>query len=102
MKSALELAMEKAAEAVGDDYIKLSPEQIEAVDKVKKEYEAKWAERDLVFQADLAKLNAQAAQADPQALAEHRHKLQENRNQMREQIYAERDQKVDAIRRPKS
>ena len=99
MKSALELAMEKAAEVVGDDYVKLSPEQVQAVDQIKKEYEAKWAERDLVFQADLAKLDAQAGQADPQALAEHRNKLLENRTQMREQIYAERDEKIEAIRR---
>ena len=41
MKSAIELAMEKADGAVdGDDYVKLTPEQVQAVDQVTKEYEA--------------------------------------------------------------
>ena len=51
MKSALELAMEKADNVVdgSEDYVKLSPEQIKAIDRVKAEYEAKWAEQEIVL-----------------------------------------------------
>ena len=57
MKSALELAMEKANEAVGgEDNIKLSDEQKAAIDQIRKLYEAKWAEKELQINERTAQL----------------------------------------------
>ena len=58
MKSALELAMEKANEVVGTDeeYVKLSPEQVKAIDEVKRQYEAKWAEQEIVLKGKIQQL----------------------------------------------
>ena len=48
MKSALELALERANETVGgEENIKLSNEQKVAIDQIRKLYEAKWAEKEL-------------------------------------------------------
>ena len=95
MKSALELAMEKANEAVGDVAgIKLTDEQKEAIDQVRKEYEAKWAEQEIAFTGQLA----QATAEDPQALAEARRQVQEQMSKVRNELFAERDDKIEAIR----
>ena len=97
MKSALELAMEKADDAVGgdDSYVKLSPEQIAAVDQIKKEYEAKWAEQEIMIKGKLEKMEREV---DPQTMAEHQRQFQNEINQLREQIFAERDSKIEKIR----
>ena len=95
MKSALELAMEKANEAVGDvEGIKLTDEQKEAIDQVRKQYEAKWAEQEIAFTGQLE----QATGADPQALVEARRQVQEQMNKVRNELFAERDAKIEAIR----
>ena len=101
MKSALELALEKADGMLGDekDDIKLKPEQIQAIDDIKKQYEAKWAEQEIVLKGRLQQL---ATQVEPQVLAENQGKLQEEMNRVREQIFAERDAKVEAIRQGQS
>lgn len=95
MKSALELAMEKANEAVGDvEGIKLTDEQKEAIDQVRKEYEAKWAEQEISFKGQLE----QASGADPQALVEVRRQVQDQMSKVRNELFAERDAKIEAIR----
>jgi hypothetical protein len=95
MKSALELAMEKANEVVGGEAgIKLSDEQKAAIDEVRKTYEAKWAEQEIALKAELEK----AAGADPQALAEAQAQVQAQMNKVRDQLFAERDTKLEAIR----
>ena len=95
MKSALELAMEKADEAVGGaEGIKLSDEQKAAIDEVRKTYEAKWAEQEISLKGELEK----AAGADPQALAEAQGQVQREMNKVRDQLFAERDAKIEAIR----
>jgi len=99
MKSALELAMERADAELGDDYTRLTPEQIEAIDEIKKQYEAKWAEQEIVLKERMEKL---AREADPQAFAESQRQLQEEISRVREQIFAERDEKIEAIRKEKS
>ena len=98
MKSALELAMEKADDMVSEDkdYVKLTPEQIQAIDEIKKQYEAKWAEQEIEVKGKLAKM---ARAADPQTLAERQSQVQGEIRLMREQIFAERDQKIEAVRR---
>lgn len=97
MKSALELAMEKADEAVGGAAgIKLTDEQKEAIDQVRKQYEAKWAEQEIALKGQLER----APDADPQALVEVRRQVQEQMSKVRNQLFAERDAKIEAIRNP--
>lgn len=98
MKSALELAMAKADDALGQDkeYVKLGPEQIAAIDQIKKQYEAKWAEQEIALKGRLQKL---ASEVDPATLQEHYQQLQGEIARVRERIYAERDEKIEAIRR---
>lgn len=94
MKSALELAMEKTDDLV-EDKSKLTADQIGAIDEVKREYEAKWAEREIVLKERIAKVQAES---DPQTFAEHQRQFASEMNSVREQIYAERDEKIAAIR----
>ena len=95
MKSALELAMEKANEAVGgEDNIKLSDEQKAAIDQIRKLYEAKWAEKELQINERMAQLQKE----NPEGLAEARAELQRETNALRDQIFAERDAKIEDIR----
>lgn len=94
MKSALELALEKTESLVDKDAAKLTPEQLEAIDETKKEFEAKWAEQEIVIKGRMEKI----AQEDPQAFAEHRGQFQTEMNQVREKIFAERDEKIAGIR----
>ena len=94
MKSALELAMEKT-ESLVDDEAKLRPEQLEAIDQVNKEYEAKWAEQEIVLKGRIQKVQSEA---DPQTFAEHARQFQDEMNSVRERIFAERDEKIEAVR----
>ena len=95
MKSALELAMEKANAAVGgEDNIKLNDEQKAAIDQVRKLYEAKWAEKELQINERMAALGRE----NPEGLAEARGQLQRETNALRDQIFAERDAKIEEIR----
>ena len=94
MKSALELALEKTDDLV-DKNTKLSPEQVEAIDETRKEYEAKWAEQEIVLNGRIAKLQVEA---DPETFAEHSRQFQDEMNHVRDKIYAERDEKLEKIR----
>ena len=94
MKSALELAMEKTASMV-DDKAKLTPEQLEAIDQTKKEYEAKWAEQEIVLNERIKEISMQE---DPQTFAEHERQFREEKRRVRDQIFEERDQKIAQIR----
>ena len=94
MKSALELALEKTDDLV-DKNTKLSPEQIEAIDQVRKEYEAKWAEQEIVLKGRIAKLQSET---DAETFAEHSRQFQDEMKQVRDKIYTERDEKIEKIR----
>ena len=94
MKSALELALEKTDELV-EKQGKLTAEQISAIDEVKRSYEAKWAEQEIVLQQRIAKVQAES---DPATFAEHQRQFQSEMNSVRDTIYAERDEKIAAIR----
>ena len=77
MKSALELALERANETVGgEENIKLSNEQKVAIDQIRKLYEAKWAEKELEINAQITKLENE----NPEGLAEARAELQRHNN----------------------
>ena len=95
MKSALELAMEKADSMVDKDQVKLTPDQIAAIDEVKNEYEAKWAEQEIVLKERIKKV---AEDTDPQTFAEHQRQFRDEMNHVREKIYGERDEKIAQIR----
>ena len=95
MKSALELAMEKADGLLDKDYVKLNPEQIKAIDEIKKQYEAKWAEKEIEIKG---RLERAAKEMDPQAFAESSRLVHEETQRLREQLFAERDSKIEAIR----
>ena len=96
MKSALELAMERANATLGDDYVELSDEQKAAIEEVKKQYEAKWAEQEIALKGKIEKL---AQEVEPQTLAEHQSQFQAEMNRVRELIFAERDAKIEEIRK---
>lgn len=95
MKSALELAMEKANQAVGgEEKVKLTDEQKAAIDEVRKQYEAKWAEQEIALKGQLGKVSTE----DPQTLAEAQTQVQAEMNKVRERLFAERDTKIEEIR----
>ncbi len=95
MKSALELAMEKANEAVGgEEGIKLTDDQKVAIDQLRKQYEAKWAEQEISLKGELEKV----ADAEPETQAEALRQVQTEMNKVRDRLFAERDAKIEAIR----
>ena len=94
MKSAIELAMAKTEELV-DNREKLSEEQLAAISDIRNEFEAKWAEQEIVLKQRVAKL---AQESDPQAFAENQRQLQEEMNAVRDRIFSERDEKIAGIR----
>ena len=96
MKSALELAMEKADDMADDTArVKLTKDQIGAIDEIKKQYKAKWAEQEIVLKGRIQKVQSEA---DPQTFAEHARQFQDEMNSVRERIFAERDEKIEAVR----
>jgi len=95
MKSALELALERANETVGgEENIKLNDEQKVAIDQIRKLYEAKWAEKELQINARTAQLEHE----NPEGMAEARSEFQREINAQREEIFAERDAKLEEVR----
>lgn len=98
MKSALELALEKTDDLVDDD-AKLTPDQVGEIDQVRKQYEAKWAEQEIVLKGRIQKMQAET---DPQTFAEHSRQFRDEMNHVREKIFAERDEKLQRIRQQAS
>ncbi|MDA0335329.1 MAG: hypothetical protein O2782_09210 [bacterium] len=98
MKSALQLALEKTDDLV-DEGTKLSRDQVEEIDQVRKEFEAKWAEQEIVLKGRIAKMRADT---DPQTFAEHQRQFADEMNHVREKIYAERDVRLQKIRQQAS
>jgi hypothetical protein len=90
-KSAYELAMarlrQKDAEA-GIEEHKVSPEQRAAIAEVRKVYEAKLAEREILHRATLRRAE------DPEA----RERLEEEYRRDRERLASERDGKIEKLR----
>ena len=96
MKSALELAMERADAERDEEYVALTPEQVEEIEEIRRQYEARWAEQEIVLKGRMEKL---ARETDPQTFAEHQSQLQAEMSRVREQIFAERDEKIEQVRR---
>ena len=106
MKSALEIAMEKTS-AIGEqarqELEKLTPEQRDKIEEIKKVYEGKIAEKDVLHQQEWMKMTGGAppeaieAQLEPEAreaLGAFRQKFRDER----EALEAERDEKIEAIK----
>ncbi len=93
LKSSYELAMErlrkKDAEA-GVEQTPLSEEQKAEIAEARKVFEARLAQLEVLHQSSLRKT------LDP----DEREKLDENYRRDRERIVAERDEKIERIRRP--
>ena len=107
MKSALELAMEKTA-AVGakarEELAKLSPAQRREIEKIKKVYEGKIAEKDVMFQQEAMKLTGgvpldMAARMLPPELQEKLAQAREKFKADKEALEAERDEKIEAVKK---
>lgn len=107
MKSALELAMEKTS-AIGaearEELAKLSPAQRKEIEKLRKTYEGKIAEKDVMFQQEAMKITGgipldMAARALPPELQERLAQAREKFRADKEALEAERDAKVDAVKK---
>ena len=107
MKSALEIALEKTS-AIGEqarqELEKLTPGQRDRIEEIKKVYEGKIAEKDILHQQELMKMTGGApieaveAQLEPEArdaLNAFRQKFRDER----EALEAERDEKIEAIKK---
>ena len=91
-KSAYELAMErlrKKDQEAGVLERRLTDEERAAIAEVKKVYEARLAEREILHRSNLAKAT------DPEAFA----KVEEEYRRDRERITSERDRKLEEARR---
>ena len=88
--------MEKADSMADGDEVKLTRDQIAAIAEIKTQYEAKWAEQEIVLKARIQKVQSET---DAQTFAEHARQFQDEMNSVRERIFAERDEKVDEVRR---
>lgn len=107
MKSALEIAMEKT-KAIGDqareELSKLSPAQRNQIEEIKKIYEGKLAERDVLFQQEMMKLTGgipleMALSRIPTEARAPIEQAREKHNIEREALEKERDKKIEAIRK---
>ena len=90
-KSAYELAMERLRQKDKDAGVverSVTDEQKAAIAELRRVYEAKQAEREILHQASLRKA------ADPESFAA----LEEDYRKERERVAAERDRKIEEIR----
>ena len=93
-KSAFELAMERLRKKDREEGVEDTPltdEQRAAIAEAKKLYEAKLAEREILYHA------AQRKARDPEALAA----LEEEYRRDRERFATDRDRQIEAARRPR-
>ena len=97
MKSALEIAMEKAKSMGGDEEIaSLSDDQKKKVSEIRKEYEGKIAEREIMLETELKKFQAAAASPDIQDyISVKKEELAEEKKKLN----AEMEEKIEKIRK---
>lgn len=93
MKSALEIAMEKTAEAQQGG--KLTDDQRSAIGDLEKEYQAKVAEQEIMIES---KIKALATQAQGHELQQQVLALREQLVQERERLEAEKKAKIQVVR----
>ncbi len=107
MKSALEIAMEKTSgigEQARQELEKLSPEQRSKIEEIRKTYEGKIAEKDVLHQQELLKmtggtpLDIAEAHLEPEA-KEAIDALRQKFREERDTLEMERDDKIEAIKK---
>jgi len=96
MKSALELAMEKInAQKEVETVVPLTDAQRQAISDLRKQYDAKIAEKDIMLQADIRQLIQRRPPQEAMAAAQElRDKFQQTRKALQEELEA----KIAAVR----
>ena len=97
MKSALELAMEKLNARQTDDTaaVALSDAQRQEIADLRKLYDAKIAEKDIMMQAEMAQL---IQRRPPQEAAAAAHEMREQLQQTKKALQEELEAKIAAVR----
>lgn len=97
MKSALELAMEKLnAKTTSDDTVApLSDVQRQDIGELRKQYDAKIAEKEIMLQADIRQL---MQRRPPQEAVAGAHELREKFQQTKKALQEEMEAKITAVR----
>jgi len=97
MKSALEIAMEKAKGMAGDEEIvSLSDDQKKKVGEIRKEYEGKFAEREIMLETELKKFGAAAGSPDIQDYISVK---KEELSEEKKKLNSEMEEKIEKIRK---
>lgn len=97
LKSAWELALEKTAGLKSDaSEEKLSPEQRKKIAEIGKEYQARIAEKEIMFQTKLKKL---PMECNPAELQQQAMLLSQSFAQEKNSLQEEKAQKIEAIKR---
>jgi Spy/CpxP family protein refolding chaperone len=96
MKSALELAMEKLGKIQSkESSVALTDEQRQKISELRKQYDAKIAEKEIMMQAEIRKLVQRHA---PQEAAAAARQLQEQFQEAKKALLQEVEEKIAAIR----
>lgn len=101
IKSALDIAMEKAEKITGESgkkNVRLTKGQKEEIAEIRKIYGAKSAEREIMFQGTIEK----AAISNPDDAPSQIEELKRAFNEEKKALFDERDKKIEAIRRKKN
>lgn len=97
LKSAWEIALEKTAKLKADpSEPKLAPEQRKKINEIEKEYQAKIAEKEIMFQTRLKKL---ARESSPAEFQEQAMVLNQSFAQEKNSLQEEKAQKIEAIKK---
>ena len=96
MKSAVELAMEKMGKMQSDEpSVELTDEQRQQISDLRKQYDAKIAEKEIMMQSELSKL---VQNHPPQEAAMAAHGLQEQLQEAKKALQQEMEEKIAAVR----
>lgn len=101
IKSALDIAMEKAEKMAGESGEKnkrLTKGQKEEIAEIRKIYDAKSAEREIMLQSKIEK----AAISNPDDALSQIEELKRELNEEKKALLDERDKKIEKIRRKKN
>jgi Spy/CpxP family protein refolding chaperone len=95
MKSAVELALEKLGKGSEQGATSLTDEQRQEISQLRKQYEAKMAEKDIMVQAEIRRLMQRRPPSEAAAKARELHQeLQETKTALRNEL----EEKVAAVR----
>lgn len=96
MKSAIELAMEKMGKLQSDkDVGPLTDEQRQQISDLRKRYDARIAEKEIMIQAEIRSL---VRNRPPQEVAARAHQLQEQFQETKKALQHEMEEKIAAVR----